>query len=205
MKKRLTGYLLGGIVVLIVGWFIINPYEVVPVPLGESVYPGPDESWAPNRTEIARTLQAACFTDETEKLRAFSDLFKKRYREQSLPFYCRLVEQDGQPLFRLFCTGAMPRWYTARVARSLWEEIRYHTGRTVPVLIYESSIFQDPRYIGKCYVLESGKDIEVRFIEWSTDRIPRSASPKSGTADPSVNRNGGIFRLPVKSGFQSRF
>lgn len=205
MKKRLPGYLFGSIVLLVGGWLIANPYEPLSVPMGESVYYGPREDWSPTHTEITEALQAKRFSGKQEKLIAFSDLFKQRYREQGLPYHCRVVEQGGQLQIRLFCAGVMPRWYTARVARSLWEEARQHAGYPVPVLIYESNIFQDPRYIGRCYLPEKGGGLEVRFIEWSNDRIPRSAFPKSGKGDPSVSRNEDIFRPPVKSGSRSQF
>lgn len=205
MKKRLPGYLFGFIVLLVGGWLVANPYEPLSVPMGESVYDGPRDDWQPTRTQIAEALQAARFSGEMEKLTLFSDLFKQRYREQSLPYHCRVVEQDGQIQIRLFCAGVMPRWYTARVARSLWEEARQHAGYAVPVTIYESNIFQDPRYIGRCYLPENGSGMEVQFIERSTYRIPRSGSPRWGRGDPSVNRNEGIFRPPVKSGSRSRF
>jgi hypothetical protein len=206
MKKRLSGYLLGSIGILVGGWFIANPYEALPVPMGESVYPVPTEQWAPTRAEIADYLQTSRFSGEMEKLEVFTGLFKKRYRDRSLPVHCRVVMlQDGQLQLRLFCAAVVPRWYTARIARSLWEEARHHLDHPVPVNIYESAIFRDPRYIGKCHLLENGTGMEVRFTEWSNDRIPRSESPESGRADPSVNRSEGIFRPPVKFGSRSRF
>lgn len=205
MKKRLSGYLLGSIGILVGGWFIANPYESLPVPMGETVYPIPTEQWSPTPAEITESLQASRFPSEREKLEAFTRLFKKRYRDRNLPVHCSTVMQDGQLQLRLFCAAVVPRWYTARIARSLWEEAQQHVGHPVPVNIYESAIFQEPRYIGRCHVLENDTGMEVRFIEWSNDRIPRSASPESGRMDPSLNRNGGIFRLPAKSGSQSRF
>ncbi len=100
-----------------------------------------------------------------ERLEQFVRQFTARYRQIDVPLRVRVMkDSEGKPYLRLSVSMIVPRWYTARTARTLWQEARAVMGYELPVEIHETVIFGQSRWIGECVRTPDQDELLVRLI-----------------------------------------
>ncbi|MFN3690587.1 MAG: hypothetical protein ACK4UU_06660 [Fimbriimonadales bacterium] len=89
--------------------------------------------------------------DDAAKLTTLAEQLTIAYRQQDVPLRFKVVHmEDGTLALRLNAGVVAPRWYTARAARTAYEETRRALGRAVPLFIYETYLVGRARRIGEC-------------------------------------------------------
>ncbi len=120
----------------------------------EPVYP------AQHPTEGQICEWVAQTPDNSARLEIVARQFTQRFRQHDVPLRAR---RDGETV-RLYVAVSIPRWYTARVARQIWKETLWATGREPSIPIYETYVLSHSRQIGVCARNPDSGEVEVRLI-----------------------------------------
>lgn len=113
-----------------------------------------------------RAIQQAIANIPEEHVRweTFARPFTEHYRENQIPIRVRAVpKMDGTLEMRLYSGVSLPRWYTARIARTLWQEANACLKAQAPIAIYETNVVGRSRLIGVCQQSGDGA-IEVQMV-----------------------------------------
>ncbi len=143
----------------LIGWFQHTQQSWF-TPAGseyEPVYP------TQHPTEEAIRQLALLEPNEKVRLERLAQQFTARFRQYEVPLRARFQEGDESPM-RLYAAMSVPRWYIARVARQLWRETFWATGREHTLPIYETYIFGQSRQIGVCERNPQTGEVEVRLV-----------------------------------------